>query len=191
MSTLLQVGAAGPGETEDMSWNSCKHSHTVVPIPRKRTTLHCFLHCCPMAQDNPQLAAGIALLPAELAGCIWTALGSGSDARKNLFATSRSLQTLVSPSVTSLEFKLRQASDQQFFRGLQPGVQPKRITVASGEYSMYDDEYGAYDAPGCHAALCQFISALSRSPHPNRLEHLTLKVCSWTGLGDTATSQTG
>jgi hypothetical protein len=145
--------------------------------PRK--TLHCSLHTAfvPNGGRQPSTCCRHALLPPELAGCVWTALRcQKDDARKNLFATSRSLQTLLSPSVTALEFKLRQGNDQQYFRGLQPAVQPRRMTVTAAVYSMYDDEYGAYDAPGCHAALCQFIPALSLSPHANRLEHLALKV---------------
>jgi hypothetical protein len=88
------------------------------------------------------------------------------------------LQTLLGPAVSSLEFTLRHKQDDHlFFQGLHPGVQPKQITVAAVPPSVVRGRHGAYAAPECHAALVQFISALSSSSHRGCLEQLCFKVC--------------
>jgi hypothetical protein len=109
-------------------------------------------------------------LPSEAAEAVWAALDYDRAARKGLYTASRSLRALFASSITGPQFNLQADNRSSIFKGLHPGVQPRRLTVRAPN----DEEGNCQDG-----RLHDFFSAFMSSPHymSGRLEQLHIQVC--------------
>jgi hypothetical protein len=131
-----------------------------------------------MAEDAHQHSR-LEQLPVEIGQQIWNNLLHFYDGRP-VMATSRGLRDLFGPAVEGLRLWLQadQKPDSNFFKGLHPRVQPRRVEVWAPGYDEYNIRAGAHDTSDSHVHLANLFSQCVHVSHFNKLQRLSLQVCS-------------
>jgi hypothetical protein len=117
-------------------------------------------HVRAMAGDTHQPRSRLEQLPVELGQQIWNKLLHFYDGRP-VMATSRGLRDLFGPAVEGLRLWLEadQKPNVEWFRGLHPRVQPRRVEVWAPGYDEYNIRAGAHDTSDSHVHLANLFCA--------------------------------
>jgi hypothetical protein len=133
------------------------------------------------ANVTMQPADQLLRLPPEVASTVWDQIGvvdilSFPRERKSLWASSRRVQELLAPAITSLTLTLEDPEDTKPLRGLHPKVRLQRLTVESHGDGSVTVDYGVPSVACKSDTFSPVAEYASNNPMLASLQHLHIKV---------------